>query len=124
MSMPGALVILVPYGWSAMVQTNFSAITPYAWLMFAQVAVMSGVVAFACFYTGIKQVGAAQATMYQFFVPPFAALSAWWVLGKVLLPLQMFGMIVVLGGVLYASWARMSRTDALVVASEGSGARR
>lgn len=121
MSMPGALIVLLPYGWGALMKTNLHAITPYAWLMFAQMAVMSGVIAFACFYAGIKQVGAARATMYQFFVPPCAALSAWWVLGKTLAWMQVVGMAVVLVGVLYASWARMKRAEALVLSEQAEG---
>jgi drug/metabolite transporter (DMT)-like permease len=106
MSMPGALPILLPYGLGATLATDFTRISPHAWFMFSTVAVMSGVVAFVCFYTGLRQIGASGASLYQYLVPPTAAFFAWIVMGKALGPVQFVGLAVVLGGVAYASRAR------------------
>lgn len=106
MAMPGALPVLLPYGLAATLATNFSRISPTAWFNFATVAIMSGVVAFVCFYTGLRQIGASAAVLYQYFVPPIAAFFAWVVMGKALGPVQFVGLAVVLGGVAYAGQAR------------------
>jgi drug/metabolite transporter (DMT)-like permease len=106
MSMPGALPLLLPYGLGATLATDFARITPYAWFMFASVAVMSGFVAFICFYTGLRRIGASGAALYQYFVPPTAAFFAWIVMGKALTPVQFVGFAVVSFGVAYAGRAR------------------
>lgn len=106
MAMPGALPVLIPYGLAATLATDFAKITPTGWFNFSTVAVMSGVVAFVCFYTGLRQIGASAAALYQYFVPPIAAFFAWVVMGKPLGPIQFLGLAVVLGGVAYAGQAR------------------
>ncbi|MGV3618295.1 MAG: DMT family transporter [Fimbriimonas sp.] len=106
MAMPGALPALIPYGLAATLATDFSSISATGWAMFASVAVLSGVVAFICFYTGLHQIGASAAVLYQYFVPPIAAFFAWVVMGKALGPIQFVGLAVVLGGVAYAGQAR------------------
>lgn len=106
MAMPGALPVLIPYGLAATLATDFTRITPMGWFNFSTVAVMSGVVAFVCFYTGLRQIGASAAVLYQYFVPPIAAFFAWVVMGKALGPIQFLGLAVVLGGVAYAGQAR------------------
>lgn len=105
-SMPGALPILIPYGLMATVNTDLSRISPTAWFMFGTVAVLSGVVAFACFYAGIRKIGAPAATLYQYFVPPTAVFFGWVVLKVVPTPMQLSGLLIVLGGVAYAGRAR------------------
>lgn len=106
LSMPVALAVLIPYGWSSLAATDFSRVTIYGWAMFLHVAVLSGVVAFICFYQGIRQVGSGAATLYQFFVPPMAALFAWWVQKDAMNLVQMAGLAVVIVGVWGSSRAR------------------
>jgi len=106
LSVPAGLPVLLPYGLAASWTTDYAAISPSGWLMFAHVSVLSGVVAFVCFYEGVRQVGAAAATMYQFFVPPTAAFCAWLVLGKALALPQLFGLLVVIAGVVTTARAR------------------
>lgn len=108
LSMPAGLVALIPYGAKATLETDFAAITPSNWLMFAHIAVMSGVVAFGCFYQGIRQVGAATATLYQFFVPPTTVFFDWLVLGERIAPLQAIGLAVIVCGVAASIKARES----------------
>ncbi len=106
MSMPGALPVLIPYGLGATLNTNYAAISATGWFMFATTVLMSGVVAFICFYTGLRQIGASGAALYQYLVPPTAALFAWALMGKSLGPIQFVGLAVVLIGVAYAGRAR------------------
>lgn len=107
MAMPGALPVLIPYGLAATLATDFTRITPMGWFNFSTVAILSGVVAFVCFYTGLRQIGASAAVLYQYFVPPIAAFFAWVVMGKALGPIQFLGLAIVLGGVAYAGQARV-----------------
>ena len=105
-SLPGALPAMLIYGIVPTIHQDFAAISPYGWLMFGHVAILSGVVAFVCFYEGVRQIGPSASTTYQFLVPPVAALFAVLILGDSLLPLQYAGMVIVLAGVFLASWAR------------------
>jgi drug/metabolite transporter (DMT)-like permease len=106
MGMPAALLALLPYGWSDFVRTDFTMISPLGWLMFAHVALLSGVVAFSLFFYGVKQVGPAGATGYQFLTPVIAAGFGWLVLGQALTAMQGAGALVVLVGLGITTRAR------------------
>lgn len=108
LSMPGAVVVLIPYSLSSLLHTNFGKVSGMGWLMFAQVSVLSGVVGFSCFYLGVKQVGASRATLYQYFVPPTAVFFAWLVMGKTLAPFQFLGLVVLLIGVIATTNVRLA----------------
>ncbi len=112
LSMPGGALVMIPYGLPALLKTPVSHVSSFGWLMFAQVSILSGVVGFACFYLGVKQVGATRATLYQYFVPPTAAFFAWLVMGKSLLPVQVLGLIVLLGGVVATTQVRVASAAA------------
>lgn len=114
LSMPAAFVALIPYGLSASLHTDWTQVDGRTWLFFGHVAILSGGLAFITFYEGIRQIGAARATLYQYFVPPFAAFFAWWVLGNPLRPLQGVGLVVVLAGVALGS-ARHQQTKPVPV---------
>ncbi len=119
LSMPGALPLLVVYGLAATLNTDFAAVSTLGWLMFAQVVLLSGVVAFVCFYQGIHQIGPSRAAMYQFFIPPTAALFQWIFMGQPLVLLQSVGLLVLLAGVIYASRARIVTAERLAPSAEG-----
>jgi len=106
MSMPGGLPVLLPYALPATLATHFERVSTYGWTMFASVAIMSGVVAFVCFYEGVRKIGASGAALYQYFVPILATFFAWVVMGRPPTPVQFAGLAVVLGGVFYAGRAR------------------
>jgi drug/metabolite transporter (DMT)-like permease len=106
LSMAGGLPVMLAYGLMPSLHENWGAVTAYDWLMFSHVAVISGVVAFLCFYQGVRQVGSTGATLYQFLVPAAAMLSSVLIEGYVPRMLQILGLIVVLAGVGYASRAR------------------
>lgn len=106
LSLPGALPVLIPYGLTDSLNVNWQALSPVAVGMFCHVVLLAGIVGFIGFYAGVRQVGSAGAMLYQYFVPPIAALSAWIVLGTKFLPLQGVGLLVVLFGVGWSSNAR------------------
>jgi drug/metabolite transporter (DMT)-like permease len=102
LSMPGALLVLLPYGLLPSLAVDWQGLKPITWWMLAHVALMAGVVGFAGFYAGVRQIGAPGAMLYQYFVPPTAAFCAWLVLGQPMQPLQLVGLLVVLSGVALA----------------------
>jgi len=120
LSMPGGALLMVPYGLASLVHTNFRGVSPLGWMMFLQVSVLSGVIGFGCFYVGIKQVGASRATLYQYFVPPAAALFAWIVMGRTLAPIQMVGLVILLFGVFATTKARIAIQPRREVVSEAA----
>lgn len=117
LSMPGAFPILLPYGLLPLLATPIGSMGAVGWLNIAQVVLGSGVIAFLGFYAGVRQVGPAGATLYQFLVPPLAAFFAFVLLGQTLAPMQWVGFAVVLAGVISASIAR-ARTAQLAVPAE------
>ena len=116
LSMPGALIVLVPYGLMASLATPWAQMTPLSWGMLAYVAVAAGAVGFVCFYEGVRQIGGPAAMLYQYLVPVLAAASAWLVLGKTLSPMQLGGVGVVLSGVALSNYARYGRPGSPVPA--------
>lgn len=115
LSMPGALIVLVPYGLRPALETPWSALMPATWSMLAYVAVFAGAVGFVGFYEGVRQIGGPAAMVYQYFVPVIAALSAWLVLGGTLNGVQFGGMAVVLTGVALSNRARLSTRGTTLV---------
>lgn len=122
MSMPGALPALLPFGLLATLQTPWTHLTPGAWANFAQVVLLSGVVAFSLFNVGLKQVGPSSATLYQFLVPPLAALFSYLLLGQTLTWIQWIGFAIVVAGVYAGSVARQRavRNEAMLQAGAES----
>lgn len=121
LSMPGGALLMVPYGIGSVMHLHFGAISLVGWLMFLQVAVLSGLVGFACFYVGIKQIGPSRTTLYQYFVPPTAVFFAWSILGKTLSPFQFLGFAVLLYGVVTTSRARISAEASSDLDREAAG---
>lgn len=112
LSMPGALVALIPYGGVKLLQFNWSGMGPLGWSMLAYVSLVAGVVGFVAFYVGVRQVGASGAMLYQYLVAPLAALSGWLFLGNQLYAQQFLGIVVVLGGVAWANSVRQAHIAA------------
>lgn len=112
LSMPGALVILVPYGLVASLEAPWATLSATTWWTLAYITLVAGAIGFIGFYEGVKQIGGPSAMLYQYFVPIIAALSAWIVFGRTLSALQFLGVAIVLGGV---AWANRARTVARIV---------
>ena len=103
LSMPGALPVLLPFGLLSSLHQSYEAYTGITWSMLFYAAVLSGVVGFALFYLGVRQIGASRAMTYQYLVTPLAAVFGWLCLGTGLRPAQFFGLVLVLAGVAIAS---------------------
>jgi drug/metabolite transporter (DMT)-like permease len=106
LSMPGGLIALLPFGLLDLVRTDWLAVTPLTWLMMLYFAGLAGAIGFIFFYTGVRQVGAPGAMVYQYLVPCVAALSGWLALRQGLHPLQLAGLVVVIAGVALSTSAR------------------
>src|SRR3569832_214720 len=98
-SMAGGLPVMLGYGLLPALHQNWGAISLYGWTMFFHIAIVSGVIAFLCFYRGVSQVGATGATLYQFLVPAAAMIFAMLIQGSKPTLYQLCGFLVVLSGV-------------------------
>jgi len=106
LSMPGGLVVLIPYGWASMTSTHWSSLTGFDWLQLAHVSFFAGAYGFFAFFDGVKKIGASQAMLYQFGVPVLASLFAALILKTPPTPIQVLGMAVVITGVAIAKKPR------------------
>jgi len=115
LSFPGAMLVLVPYGFHSFVTTEWSQVTVNGWTALAYLVLVAGVGAFAAYYKGLSDVGPARSSMTQYFVPPVAALFSALVLHQMVTANEIIGLIVVVIGVLVT--AQKSRS---VTATESS----
>lgn len=106
LTMPGGLPVMLAFGLSPMLAENWGAVDAYSWLMFGHIALISGVLAFLCFYEGVRRVGATGATLYQYLVPAVAMFFAASIRHVVPSAIQLAGFVVVLAGVVYAMRTR------------------
>ncbi|MBN8689900.1 MAG: DMT family transporter [Armatimonadetes bacterium] len=106
LSMPGGLLVLIPYGYQSLVSTHWTTLTAFDWAQFAHVSFLAGAYGFFAFFDGVKKVGASQAMLYQFGVPVMASLFAAILLHTPPTAWQIAGMIVVLTGVAIAKKPR------------------
>lgn len=113
--LPGALIVLVPLGLRDTLAVHWSSITPATWLYFVHVSLLSGALGFLGFYAGVKQIGASRAMLYQFMVPPLAALSAYIFFHQPLLFLQAIGLVLILSGV----WVSQAARNRVAAAATG-----
>lgn len=106
LSMPAALLILVPYGLMDTINSPWTSLTGQSWLMLIHIVIGAGVIGFLGFYEGVKAKGPAAAMLYQFFVPIVAAFCSYLLLRQGLNLWQAIGLAVVIGGVYISSRAR------------------
>ncbi len=118
LSLPGALPLLAIYGGRDLLKVHWSELTFVTWLNIAQVAFCSGALAFICFYEGVRQIGTARATMYQFFVPIVATFFGMLILHDTPKLMQIVGLAVVISGVRLAAVARQKAASSLAKAVE------
>lgn len=119
LSMPAALVVLLPYGLIPMLEAPWTSLTPTSWWMLVHVTFGAGFIGFLGFYEGVKAKGPAAAMMYQFFVPILAAGFGYLLLREKLHVWQAVGLGVVIVGVLVASRARY-QAAAILARSEAT----
>lgn len=79
---------------------------PGAWVLLAGLAVVSTFVPVLTINLGIKRIGASKAAIASFIGPVSTAVLAWAILGEVLEPVQLAGMILVMCGVLVISFEK------------------
>ena len=106
LSMPGALLILIPYGLMPTLQVPWSELTSQTWWMLIHVVFGAGFIGFLGFYEGVKSKGPSAAMMYQFFVPIVATFFGYILLRQSLSVWQAVGLSIVIFGVTVASRAR------------------
>jgi len=68
--------------------------------LIAMLVVFSMVLPAFAMVAGIERIGAERAAIISTLGPPAAAVIAWLILGEVMTPVQMAGLLVVVGGVL------------------------
>lgn len=96
LALPGAALALIPYGALATARQDWAAVSLIGWASLSYMVVLAGVLGFATFYLGVRQVGPARSSMVQYFIPFIAAASGWWVLGTPMTWVQGIGFAVVL----------------------------
>jgi len=84
---------------------------PGAWALLAGLAVVSTFVPVLTINLGIKRIGASRAAIASFIGPVSTAVLAWAILGEVLEPVQLAGMILVMGGVLVISFEKKAKKN-------------
>jgi drug/metabolite transporter (DMT)-like permease len=109
LSMPGALLALIPFGLHDVIRLDWSELSFTTWSMMIYFSGLAGTLGFVLFYEGVRQVGASGAMVYQYFVSPIAVLFAFLVLGQGLHLMQLIGLVVVLSGVAYTNHTRGKR---------------
>jgi drug/metabolite transporter (DMT)-like permease len=120
LSMPGALLVLFPFGIRASLATDWAHLNWVSWLSFLHVSVLAGALGFIGFYRGLQAVGAAGAMLYQFFVPAFATVFAWLILQESLAIWQFVGFGVILAGVGFALRSRKPLLDVPLLTERSS----
>jgi drug/metabolite transporter (DMT)-like permease len=117
LAMPAGLIALLPFGLRDFIATDWAHLPAVQWGMLLYFAIGAGAIGFMGFYSGVRQVGAAGAMLYQYFVSPFAVISSWIVLHLGLTLYQFLGLAVVISGVWIASRAR---SQSLATAAEAA----
>lgn len=107
-SLLGAFPILLAFGADDVAAIQWSQLSPLAWVNLTQTTLVSGVIAFLCFYRGVEEIGPSRATRYQFFVPVLALIFAWAIYNEPITWVQWVGVGVLIGGVWMATRARES----------------
>lgn len=115
LSVPGAFPLVLLVGLVPAIQFDYASVSTINWILFVQVTVLSGVVAFVTYYVGVHQIGVYRSGMYQFFIPPLAAGFQWMVYGSVLSMIQWAGLLVVMLGVIYSARMRALAAKPLAI---------
>lgn len=102
LTMPGAMIVLLPYGIWSLVHTPFGSFSPTGWWTLAYLVVVAGALAFMFYYYAIEQLGPARATVTQYLIPPTAAVFAWIIFGSEFKAFQWVGLVLALVGVFVA----------------------
>jgi drug/metabolite transporter (DMT)-like permease len=99
--------LLVLFSLPDLRQQNWAAVPPMQWLGLVYSALLSVVVGYLIWGTGVQRVGSARTAIYSNLTPVVAIFVAWLVLGDRLTLLQWLGAAVVIGGLLLTRRGRV-----------------
>jgi len=88
----GPSLLFSATGWSAR-----------AWVLMILIIIFPTVVAILLYLRGVRQLGASEAAIVSTLEPLFTVLFAWLTLGQVLGPVQLFGVLLIVGGIAASS---------------------
>jgi drug/metabolite transporter (DMT)-like permease len=91
---------LILAGLPGMVRLDWSAVPRTAWGAMAYATIFSLVVAYILWNRSVKAVGGTRTAVYMCVVPLVASAAAWVLLGERVHPLQGFGAVLIIAGVL------------------------
>ena len=97
------LAFLTPWaGWETM-ENGIPSIGLWTWISILFLAIISTVVSYVWFADGVDKIGASQAALYVFLVPPFGILAGWLLLDEKLGWTLVSSFILIISGVILAS---------------------
>jgi drug/metabolite transporter (DMT)-like permease len=94
--LPGLLVVGLP----SMISLDWGSISTGAWSGMAYSSLLGLVVAYIVWNTSVQVVGSARTAIYGCAIPLVAVLIAWPLLGERPIPMQAFGAVLIIAGVL------------------------
>lgn len=99
-TMTGGLLPMLIAGAGALRATDWAQVRGSAWVAVAYSGVMALVVAYLCWYRGVRVLGPTRASMYGNLQPLFAIAAAWAVLGEAPRLMQLAGAAAIMTGLL------------------------
>lgn len=99
LSMPGAAIILVPWGLASTLNTDYAAVSTGAWLSMGYLIAVAGMLAFGCYYIALRRIGPSALGLTQYLIPIVAVIAAVFMLGEPLTLWHFLGMLIVIAGV-------------------------
>ncbi len=120
LSMPGSLIVLLPYGGASLMSTPWLQLQPATWLALGHISLLAGALGFFGFYRAVKDIGPVGAMLHQFLVPPTAMITGILLLKDAVLPVQILGMMLVFAGVWGAQRARRNASEEPLAAGSES----
>lgn len=105
-------IFMMPLLWSAGFVSNEVMIPPgvRGWLVLAGLALLSHIGGQGLIAFGLAHISAAVSSVLLMWQPVIAALLAWWILHEPLTKLRVLGGLVMISGILWATWRRADRT--------------
>ena len=97
------LLLLTPWaGWES-IENGIPTIGLWTWVSILFLAIVSTVISYVWFASGVEKIGAAQSALYVYLVPPFGILAGWILLDEQLGWALAFSFLLIVGGVTLAS---------------------
>ena len=97
------LLLLTPWaGWES-IENGIPTIGLWTWVSILFLAIVSTVISYVWFASGVEKIGAAQSALYVYLVPPFGILAGWILLDEQLGWALVLSFILIISGVILAS---------------------